>query len=73
MSSLFQDILINVTAFFRESPTFNALKARVFPAIFKDRNPGDAVRIWVPGCATGEDTYSIAISVFEYMREAGLE
>ena len=73
MSALFQDILINVTAFFREPATFEALKQRVFPELFKDRSTGDAVRVWVPGCATGEDTYSMAICLFEYMREAGLE
>ena len=73
VSALFQEILIHVTSFFREPATFDALRQRVFPALFKARHSGDAVRVWVPGCATGEDTYSIAICLFEYMREAGRE
>ena len=73
LASLFQDILINVTSFFREPATFDAINTRVCPAIFKDRSPGDPVRVWVPGCATGEEVYSIAICLFEYMRESGVE
>ena len=73
LTALFQDILINVTSFFRESATFDAIKTRVLPGLFKDRSPADPVRVWVPGCATGEEVYSIAICLFEYMREANLE
>jgi two-component system CheB/CheR fusion protein len=73
LPALFQDILINVTSFFREPTTFEALKARVFPAIFKDRTANDPVRVWVPGCATGEEVYTVGICLFEYMRETGTE
>jgi two-component system CheB/CheR fusion protein len=73
LPALFQDILINVTSFFREPATFEALKARVFPAIFKNRTSADPVRVWVPGCATGEEVYSVGICLFEYMRETGAE
>jgi two-component system CheB/CheR fusion protein len=71
LSALFQDILINVTSFFREPATFEAIRTQVLPAIFKDRGSTDPVRIWVPGCATGEEAYSIAICLCEYLKEAG--
>src|SRR5205085_769554 len=73
LKSLFQDILISVTGFFRESNSFEALKKQVFPAIFHQRTEHDVVRIWVPGCATGEEAYSVTICALEYSREAGLE
>ncbi len=72
LAALFQDILINVTSFFREPATFEAIRSQVLPAIFKDRSPADPVRIWVPGCATGEEAYSIAICLNEYINEAGV-
>ncbi|MDR3698380.1 MAG: chemotaxis protein CheB [Candidatus Sulfopaludibacter sp.] len=71
LSALFQDILINVTSFFRETATFDAIRTQVLPVIFKDRGTTDPLRIWVPGCATGEEAYSIAICVCEYLKEAG--
>jgi two-component system, chemotaxis family, CheB/CheR fusion protein len=67
LSSLFQDILINVTGFFREPGTFDALKGEIFPSILKKRSPEEAIRIWVSGCSTGEEVYSLAISLLEYM------
>jgi len=71
---LFHDILIHVTSFFREAPTFNAITTHVLPAILhQGRSQDDPVRIWVPGCATGEEAYSIAICVLEYMRQTGVE
>ena len=69
---LFQDMLINVTAFFREPAAFDAIRARVLPAIFKNRKPEETVRVWVPGCATGEEAYSVAICLLEYIGEARL-
>jgi two-component system CheB/CheR fusion protein len=73
LKTLFQDILISVTGFFREPATFEGLKRLVLPAIFKDRSPEDPVRVWIPGCSTGEEVYSFAIQFVEYMREAGSE
>ena len=73
LDHLFQDILINVTAFFRDPATFEAIAAEVFPAIFKARRPEDAIRLWVPGCATGEECYSLAICLLEYMWEQRIE
>jgi two-component system CheB/CheR fusion protein len=70
---LFNDILINVTSFFREPATFTALTTHVLPALIKKRSHEDAVRVWVPGCATGEEAYSVAICVLEYMRQTGVE
>jgi two-component system CheB/CheR fusion protein len=70
---LFNDILIHVTSFFREPAAFNAMIADVFPAILKSRSPDDPVRVWVPGCATGEEVYSVAICMLEYMRQSGVD
>src|SRR3989449_5996486 len=67
VSSLFQDILINVTGFFREPQTFDALKQEVFPSIMKRRSADDPIRIWIPGCSTGEEVYSLAICLVEYL------
>jgi two-component system, chemotaxis family, CheB/CheR fusion protein len=71
--SLFHDILISVTGFFREPATFEGLKTSVFPAILRDRVPADPLRLWVPGCATGEEPYSLAICLLEYMQSAGID
>jgi len=60
---LFKDILISVTGFFRDREAFQALK-RVLPQTLKTKNKGDDIRIWVPGCATGEEAYSIAMLLY---------
>ncbi|MEO8036877.1 MAG: CheR family methyltransferase, partial [Acidobacteriota bacterium] len=65
VETLYQDLLIGVTSFFREPARFEALKATVFPSILKNRNSGDSVRIWVAGCSTGEEVYSLAIALLE--------
>jgi len=69
IESLYQDILIGVTSFFRDPDAFSALRQKVFPALFQDRSRHDAVRIWVLGCATGEECYSLAIALKEYTTE----
>jgi len=66
---LYKDMLINVTSFFRNPTVFDALKGEVFPAILKNRGPETPIRAWTPGCASGEETYSVAISLLEYMGE----
>ncbi|HKD83306.1 MAG TPA: chemotaxis protein CheB [Terriglobales bacterium] len=74
VNSLYQDLLINVTSFFRNPEAFEALKKEVYPAIVKARmTPANPIRIWVPGCSTGEETYSIAISLMEYLGEEKTE
>ena len=65
--ALFDDILIHVTSFFRDADVFAALKARVFPEILKHKPAHDPLRMWVAGCSTGEEVYSLAISLFEYL------
>lgn len=64
---LFNDILINVTAFFRDAQAFAALKKKVFPRILKHKTNGTPIRIWVPGCSTGEEVYSLAICLHEFL------
>jgi two-component system CheB/CheR fusion protein len=73
LESLFQDMLINVTAFFREPATFEQIKNKVFPAAFKNRAANDVFRMWIPGCSTGEEAYSASICLMEYMQSAGIE
>jgi len=70
-NALCEDCLITVTAFFREPAVFEELKTNVFPALIANRAAGDPIRIWVPGCATGEEAYSIAICLMEFLDEAG--
>ncbi|MBF0254842.1 MAG: PAS domain-containing protein, partial [Candidatus Omnitrophica bacterium] len=65
VEALFQDILINVTGFFRDPALFKTLQKELFPALFKGRVPGQPVRVWVPACSTGEEAYSLAIALFE--------
>ena len=66
--ALHEDILITVTAFFRDPDVFKTLKGQVFPGLLKERSANLPVRIWVPGCSTGEEVYSIAISLFEALQ-----
>src|SRR5262245_45804302 len=58
---LFRDLLIGVTTFFRDKEAFEALQQLVVPKLFENVGAADTIRIWVPGCATGEEVYSIAI------------
>jgi two-component system CheB/CheR fusion protein len=64
--ALGEDCLITVTAFFREPAVFEELKSSVFPMLFDLRPAEEPIRIWVPGCATGEEAYSIAICLMEF-------
>lgn len=68
--ALYNDILINVTHFFRDPSAFRSLTNHVFPSFLKDRPTGMPIRIWVPGCSTGEEVYSIAISLLEFLNTA---
>jgi two-component system, chemotaxis family, CheB/CheR fusion protein len=71
--ALFQDVLIPVTSFFRDEKTFQNLSEIVIPAIFKNKVAGESVRVWVAGCSTGEEAYSIAICLLEYLDEKPAE
>jgi two-component system, chemotaxis family, CheB/CheR fusion protein len=64
---LFRDLLIRVTSFFRDQETFESLKSKVIPLLFADKRADATVRVWIPGCATGEEAYSIAMLLREYM------
>ena len=64
---LFRDLLIRVTSFFRDKETFEVLENRVIPQLFAGKTADAAVRVWVPGCATGEEAYSLAILLREHM------
>ena len=67
IEALFDDLLINVTHFFRDTRMFRALKARFLPALLKSKSKDRhaQLRVWVPGCATGEEVYSFAICILE--------
>jgi two-component system, chemotaxis family, CheB/CheR fusion protein len=67
VDALYQDVLINVTGFFRDPETFDLLKSEVFPELLAARKGQEAVRFWIVGCATGEEAYSLAIAFFEYL------
>ena len=69
--ALADDLLISVTSFFREPEYFEALATMVFTEILKGRSPEDPIRVWVPGCATGEEAYSIAICLTEFLERDG--
>jgi len=70
VDALFNDILISVTGFFRDPRAYQALKRRVFPKLVKKRRPAEgALRVWVCGCSTGEEAYSLAIALLEFLEE----
>lgn len=64
---LFDDVLIPVTSFFRDFEAFEALKAQVYPSIVKDKGNKGTIRMWAPGCSTGEETYSLAMTLLEFL------
>ncbi|MBK6622168.1 MAG: histidine kinase [Saprospirales bacterium] len=64
---LYQDLLINVTSFFRDTDTHRYLKTTLLPRLLKSKGPDDTLRIWVPACSTGEEPYSIAMMLLEIM------
>lgn len=66
---LFKELLINVTSFFRDPEAFDFLKQDILPKLLADKPAGYAFRVWVAGCATGEEAFSIAILLREYMDE----
>ena len=63
---LFRDLLIGVTSFFRDEGTFEVLKKEIIPHLFKGTDNNRTIRVWVPGCATGEEAYSLAMLLREY-------
>jgi two-component system CheB/CheR fusion protein len=71
LKALQRDLLISVTSFFRDPEAFERLKKIVIPSIVRERPENETIRIWVAGCATGEEAFSIAISLQEYLSETG--
>ncbi len=66
-TALFRDLLINVTSFFRDPDAFETLNKLVVPRLFEGRGAADTVRVWAPGCSTGEEVISIAILMREHL------
>jgi two-component system CheB/CheR fusion protein len=72
LSDLHKDLLINVTSFFRDREPFDILCRDVIPRLLEGKSETSALRIWVPGCSSGEEAYSIAICVLEVLDEKGV-
>src|SRR6185436_10429339 len=70
LAALYQDFLIRVTEFFRDPDSFDALRRYVFPAVCESLPGKRSLRIWVPGCASGEEVYSVAIALLEYFGDS---
>ncbi len=66
-SALCEEVLIHVTGFFRDPSTFDALETLVFPKVLEHRSSNKPIRIWVAGCSTGEEVYSLAISLHQFL------
>ncbi|MGD2138629.1 MAG: chemotaxis protein CheB, partial [Gammaproteobacteria bacterium] len=73
IDALFNDILINVTGFFRNPDAFEKLKETAFADLARDRRSNQPIRIWVPGCSSGEEVYSLAIAMLESLRDIAAE
>ncbi len=71
ISILYQDLLINVTTFFRDTDSHVYLKNSLFPTILKSKTGAEKFRIWIPGCSTGQEAYSISMTILEVQAELG--
>lgn len=69
VEELFHDLLIGVTSFFRDPDAFQVLESQLIPLLFSGKNSASILRVWVTGCSTGEEAYSIAILLQEYMEK----
>jgi chemotaxis methyl-accepting protein methylase len=65
-TALLKDLLISVTNFFRDAAAFDALERNIIPKLFEGKSAEDQVRVWVPGCATGEEAYTVTMMLAEY-------
>ncbi|MGC2245407.1 MAG: chemotaxis protein CheB [Terriglobales bacterium] len=73
VEALYRDVLINVTSFFRNPEVFESLRDVVYPKLLAERSSDEPVRVWVPGCATGEEPYSHAMAMAEMQSELRLD
>ena len=71
LDKLFKELLINVTSFFRDTDAFEALSALALPKLFEGKPDNHELRVWIPGCSSGEEPYSIAILLKEYREKIG--
>jgi two-component system, chemotaxis family, CheB/CheR fusion protein len=69
---LFQELLIGVTSFFRDPQVFEVLQQKVLPGLMEGKAEGAPLRVWVAGCSTGEEAFSLAILIREYLTEKNL-
>jgi two-component system CheB/CheR fusion protein len=69
IDTLFKELLIRVTNFFRDPEAYDVLRDKALPVIFRNKPRGSVVRIWVPGCSTGEEAFSLAILFHEYAQK----
>ena len=67
VDTLYQELLVSVTGFFREPKTFQAIESSILPLLLKNRARGETIRVWAPGCSTGEEAFSIAMTLAEYL------
>jgi two-component system CheB/CheR fusion protein len=73
LDALCNDILIQVTNFFRDPRAFDALKLQVFPNLLKERTPDNPIRLWSAGCSTGEEAYSLVIALLESLTDGAAQ
>ena len=69
MDILYQDLLIPVTEFFRDSGIFECVQEKLLPELFKNKTNHEPIRVWIAGCSTGEEAYSIVMCLHEYLGE----
>ena len=72
ISALLKDALIHVTSFFRDAAVYTAIHAQIFPELLHQRNPDLAIRVWVVGCSSGQEAYSLAIELLEFLERSPL-
>ena len=73
LKTLYRDLLINVTNFFRDGEPFEILRDVIFPRIIERKRSGDPIRVWVPGCSTGEEAYSVGVCLLEALGDRAQE
>jgi two-component system, chemotaxis family, CheB/CheR fusion protein len=73
VEALCEDVLVQVTSFFRDPQVLDALSVHVFPHLVAERPSGAPIRVWIPGCSSGEEVYSLAILLLEYLGDAGAD
>jgi two-component system CheB/CheR fusion protein len=73
LDTLYKDLLISVTSFFRDPASFTALRKKILSLLVKNRSAKEPVRVWVPGCSTGQEVYSLAITIYDFLEEMRLK